>query len=72
LLSGFDVSLAEFEHAIEQAGEFVGSGVNGCGAPRRDLMRRMKAPMAEQVRRADVLPSRRSAAALRNDPQPGL
>ena len=31
LLSGFDVSLAEFEHAIEQAGELVGSGVNGCG-----------------------------------------
>ena len=29
LLSGLDVSLAELEHAIEQASEFVGSGING-------------------------------------------
>jgi len=29
LLSGLDVSLAELEHAIEQACEFVGSGING-------------------------------------------
>ena len=29
LLSGFNVSLAELEHAIEQAGELVGSGVDG-------------------------------------------
>ena len=27
LLAGFDVSLAEFEHAIEEPGQFVGSGV---------------------------------------------
>ena len=27
LLSGFDVGFAELEHAIKQAGEFVGPGV---------------------------------------------
>src|SRR5271165_2363493 len=28
-LAGFDVSLAKLEHAINQAGKFVGPGVNG-------------------------------------------
>jgi hypothetical protein len=30
-LPGFDISLAELEHAIEQAGKFVGSGIDGGG-----------------------------------------
>jgi hypothetical protein len=30
LLSGFNISRAELEHAIDQAGEFVGSGIDSC------------------------------------------
>jgi hypothetical protein len=39
LLSGFDVSLSKLEHAIEQAGKLVGSGVNS----RRRSKRRFNA-----------------------------
>ena len=36
-LAGFDVSFAELEHSIEQAGEFVGSGVDSRGRSKTDL-----------------------------------
>ena len=34
LLSGFNTCLAELEHAVDQAGEFVGSGIDSCRRPK--------------------------------------
>jgi hypothetical protein len=44
LLTSFDISLAELEHAIEESRKFVGSGVDSCRGSKPSYLRQPGAP----------------------------